>query len=223
MPEKRKPKTLSKNGKPIGRPITRTPKKTLAESVGMKNEDLAQFISKKSAPAENQEEKNQLVMKKASIGNITSLKNCDPIIVSQFLKESYMLSKQPMVKSDEECIQRLDWYFETCFSEHRIPCVEDMALALGIIRTTLNEWERGSLGSRRMDIIKKAKVLLSSIDAKLVASGELNPVTYIFRSKNYYGMVDKTEIEHQVGDPYGEKAQTQEELQAKYQKSLPED
>lgn len=221
MPEKRKPKTLSKNGKPIGRPITREHKPTLEEQTGL---DLKPYIkSKKSPQAENQEEKKQLTMSNSSIGNIHTLKNCDPDIVSQFLMESYMLSKQPKVNSDEECIERLDWYFKTCFSERRIPTVEDMCLALGIVRQTLMQWERGEVGSTRADIVRKAKMLLHSIDGKLVASGELNPVTYIFRSKNYYGMVDKTEIEHQVGDPYGEKAQTQEELQAKYQKSLPED
>lgn len=220
MPEKKKPKTLSKNGKPLGRPITREHKPTLEEQTGL---DLKPYIKSKNSPkAENQEEK-KITLSQSSIGNISSIKQCNPVIVSQFLKESYLLSKQPPVHTDDECIKRLDWYFETCFSEHRIPCVEDMALALGITYSTLKDWSVGRVGETRATIVKKAKALLSSIDAKLVASGELNPVTYIFRSKNYYGMVDKTEIEHQVGNPYGEEGQSQEQLAAKYQQSVPED
>ena len=45
---------------------------------------------------------------------------------------------------------------------------------------------------------------MRAFDAKLVQAGKLNPVTYIFRAKNYYGMTDKQEVEvtktNQLGD-----------------------
>ena len=42
---------------------------------------------------------------------------------------------------------------------------------------------------------------IKSFDAKLVVAGKLNPVTYFFRAKNYYGMVDKVEHEVIAKDP----------------------
>ena len=35
--------------------------------------------------------------------------------------------------------------------------------------------------------------LLSDFDANLLINGKMNPVAYIFRAKNYYGMKDQTE------------------------------
>ena len=43
-------------------------------------------------------------------------------------------------------------------------------------------------------IAKKALEMIHATDAVLTESGKMNPVTYIFRSKNYYGMSDRQEI-----------------------------
>ena len=43
-------------------------------------------------------------------------------------------------------------------------------------------------------MIKKAKQILASIDAELVASGKIPQVVYIFRAKNFYQMSDQQEI-----------------------------
>lgn len=43
-------------------------------------------------------------------------------------------------------------------------------------------------------IAKKALEMVHATDAVLTESGKMNPVTYIFRSKNYYGMSDRQEI-----------------------------
>ena len=34
---------------------------------------------------------------------------------------------------------------------------------------------------------------MSDFDANLLINGKMNPVAYIFRAKNYYGMKDQTE------------------------------
>ena len=63
-------------------------------------------------------------------------------------------------------------------------------------------------------MIKKAKQILADMDATLVSQGKIPQVTYIFRSKNYYGMQDKTEM---VVTPNNHlDGQTKEELEAKY-------
>ena len=36
--------------------------------------------------------------------------------------------------------------------------------------------------------------MIAAFDADMVAQNKLNPVAYIFRSKNYYGMKDQQDI-----------------------------
>ena len=98
--------------------------------------------------------------------------------------------------NDEEIEQRCLEYCLECYKTGQRMTVEKLALALGITRETLHQWEIGGPGStpRRSDIIRKTKDVISSYDAEMVISGKLNPVPYIFRAKNYYGMRDQTDI-----------------------------
>jgi hypothetical protein len=113
--------------------------------------------------------------------------------ISQIIGESYQFFKMDIVKSDEECADRLNWYFSLCQERGQIPTVEDMCLALGTVRRTVWGWEQGELGNSRANMIKKAKEILAGIDAKLVSQGKIPQITYIFRAKNFFGMVDKQE------------------------------
>ena len=69
---------------------------------------------------------------------------------------------------------RCDEYIMTCYETGQRMTVEKLALALGITRETLWKWEQLN-------------------DAK-GNSGKMNPVPYIFRAKNYYGMKDQQDI-----------------------------
>ena len=54
-------------------------------------------------------------------------------------------------------------------------------------------WDAQKLFAHIVEGIKRAKEFLASYDANMVATGKLNPVPYIFRAKNYYGMRDQQE------------------------------
>ena len=72
-----------------------------------------------------------------------------------------------------------------------------MCLSTGYSQDAINDWENGrrhGFSPETAVIIKKAKHVLKSFDAKLVISGKLNFLAYCFRAKNYYGMVDKQEM-----------------------------
>ena len=116
--------------------------------------------------------------------------------VSMTLEGIYKWYRMPKVETDDECEERLIYFFETCISTGEMPTVEKMALALGVVRYTVWRWERGDLGPRRSAMIKKAKEFISTYDAEMVSRGKMQPVAYIFRAKNYYGMQDK--VEHQI-------------------------
>jgi len=131
-------------------------------------------------------------LKTASIMDNTTAR---PEEIARAVKSAYQYFNREIVKSDEECAERLNAYFQDCHEQQMIPTVEHMSLALGTVRQVLWQWENGEGCSRaRTDMIKKAKQILGAIDADLVASGKIPQVVYIFRAKNFYGMADQQEI-----------------------------
>ena len=65
------------------------------------------------------------------------------------------------------------------------------------------DYNNGGL-ARAFDLIKKAKEFLASFDAQLVQEGKVNPTTYIFRAKNYFGLKDEVEYVLTPNNPLGE-------------------
>lgn len=136
--------------------------------------------------------------------------------VSQVAYDILEFYNLPKVKTDEECEERIGQFFLMCAENGQIPTVEKMALSLGIDTRTLTEWEHGRLhNGSRMLMVKKAKQFLSSFDADMLIKNKLNPVAYIFRAKNYYGMVDKTDVAIGTTSALGE-AKSPEELESYY-------
>jgi transcriptional regulator with XRE-family HTH domain len=121
----------------------------------------------------------------------------DKQIVSTLLTEVLVEHKQPKVQSDAELAERIDDYFRRCALRGQVPTVEEMCMSTGYAQSTIWDWENGrrqGFSNSTAEIIKKAKDVLKTFDAKLVISGKLNFLAYCFRAKNYYGMVDKQEM-----------------------------
>ena len=98
-------------------------------------------------------------------------------------------------QTDDEVEDRVLEYLSGCYETGQRMTVEKMALALGVTRETLHSWETGETQSkRRSDIIKRAKESIAAYDADMVTGGKMNPVPYIFRAKNYYGMKDTADV-----------------------------
>ena len=122
--------------------------------------------------------------------------------------------KREMVQSDEECAERLNEFFRRINETGEIPTVEKMCLSLGPVRSVVWEWENGSKGKARANIIKRAKEILAALDAELVSNNKIPQVTYIFRAKNFYSMADKTEVVLTPNSPLDGKSE--EELATRY-------
>ena len=116
-------------------------------------------------------------------------------LVSYTLREILKWFNMPKVKTDDELEERIIFFFETCIITGEMPTWEKLALACGVHRGTLWEWESGGEGSTpmRRDLLKKAKEFMASYDAEIVANNKMPPVAYIFRAKNYYGMKDQVD------------------------------
>ena len=148
----------------------------------------------------------------------------DPELTKEIGAELMYWYTKPKAVADDEIAERLAEYFERTFGEGKLPTVEGMCLALGYAKETIWRWETGAEGSTpvRRDLIKKAKHLIATYDANLVTEGKVHPTTYIFRSKNYYGMKD--EVEHIItpNNPLGDAA-SPEEIKKRLSEGIPED
>lgn len=130
--------------------------------------------------------------KTASIMDNTTAR---PEEIAQAVRNSFQYFNRQIVKSDEECAERINSYFQDCAEQQMLPTVENMSLALGTVRRTVWDWEQGiGCSQTRTNMIKKAKQILAAIDAELVSSGKIPQVVYIFRAKNFHGMTDQQEI-----------------------------
>lgn len=104
----------------------------------------------------------------------------------------------PKFHNTEEMEIVIDTYFYNCADLGLRPTVRGLASALGTIFSTLNGWEAGDrdkiLGSNCSAIIKKAKQFIAEFDEQAALDNIDNPILFMFRAKNYYGMADKQEI-----------------------------
>lgn len=112
--------------------------------------------------------------------------------------------KMPKVQSDEECAERLELFFDSITQSGELPSVEKMALALGVTRASIWNWENGiKCSAVRTEMIKRAKEILAAMDAELVSRNKIPQVTYIFRAKNFFGMKDQTDVVVTPNNPIG--------------------
>jgi hypothetical protein len=132
---------------------------------------------------------------------ITGAKSED---ISRCIKNCMTFYGLPIVKDDEECRQRLEWFFDTCGQTGQLPTVEKMVMSLGAVKSTVFNWENGVGCSQvRMNLIKKAKEFIASFESEMVTEGKINPVVYIFRAKNYFGMKDQQDVVLKPESPLG--------------------
>lgn len=139
-----------------------------------------------------------VVARKEIIGDPESMS-----LVGKAILAGRLAMRMSPVQSNAELLERLDEYFAMAQGREIPPTVEEMSLYCGYTPEALRGWQDGfrkgfpdepAPGLSTATIIKKAMSLMHNVDAVLTEAGKLNTVAYIFRSKNYYNMVDKQEI-----------------------------
>ena len=159
---------------------------------------LQKALDNSSNDAELLEQLNKPTKKKKggvainSIANSTTATNEE---ISQIIRNNLYWTKYKPVKPDAtEIADRLQLYFEHVADTGEIPTVEKMYLALGHPKQTISDWENGYHGREISDVLKIGKNIMAGLDAELVQKNKIPAITYIFRSKNYYGMRDEQKI-----------------------------
>lgn len=129
----------------------------------------------------------------------------------------HSIGKRP-ANTVDEIEERSQEFIDYCLNHGERLTVEKYCLALGHPRKVIWEWEQ--LNDARSNVIKRTKDIIAAYDASLVSMGKLNPVPYIFRAKNYYGMKDQQEYVLTPNNPLADSDSV--EVAAKY-KELPAD
>jgi hypothetical protein len=156
--------------------------------------------------------------------SIVANNTATPDDISRMLSDCYNWYKigEQRVKTDAECADRLDQFFQHCIAHNEIPTVEKMCLALGYDRKEIWKWqETESMGAVRSHMIKKAKGILHSLDGQMAVEGKINALVYFFRQKNYFGMTDQQEIIFTPNNPLGN-LENPDEISKRIEAGMPE-
>lgn len=145
--------------------------------------------------------------------------------VSRILGNCLRLYRMPKVRSVDELRERIGSFFVACMERGEIPTIEKLALSTGYCYNALWEWENGKavseLGAEAGEVVKKAREFLSAFESELVTEGKVNPVVYIFRAKNYFGLKDQQDYVVTPNNPLGD-SENPATIAEKYRDAMPD-
>lgn len=160
--------------------------------------------------SKNKKTNTRIIIQDYKPANINKVVTGKKEEISEIIHNNTRLIKRTIPQTDEEVGERLAEFFDEMVERGEIPTVEKMALALGITRQYLWDWEQGRKGTVRAMMVKRAKEVLAAIDAELVSRNKIPQVTYIFRSKNFFGMKDQQDHVVQQTNILGELTSSKE-------------
>ena len=145
--------------------------------------------------------------------------------VSRILGNCLRLYRMPKVRTVDELRERIGSFFVACMERGEIPTIEKLALSTGYCYNALWEWENGKavseLGAEAGEVVKKAREFLSAFESELVTEGKVNPVVYIFRAKNYFGLKDQQDYVVTPNNPLGD-GESPATIAEKYRDAMPD-
>ena len=136
-----------------------------------KTNKLSEYLSQ-----ENVKEFNKIMVNKALTSRVKN---------SRGMPQSF--------DNEEELKEEIAYYFRCCEEYQIIPTISNMVLFLGIDKETLY----ASLDSnvyKYSNHLKNAIQICQGFNESAFLSGTIPPLSYIFLSKNYYGMQDNTNV-----------------------------
>ncbi len=108
------------------------------------------------------------------------------------------LRKYDLKKCDlnnaKEVEYRIRWYFNLCEENDIIPTPAGVAQAIGITAATLRSWYEGSTRRKKVEyqeVAGRALTVIEEILSTLALKKKIDNVSFIFLSKNYFGLQDK--------------------------------
>ena len=96
-------------------------------------------------------------------------------------------------ESVEKLQQDITDFFTLCRDTNTMPTIVSLALYLGVDEDTITRHASNPM-SPFCEVLKNVRTYLHNLMQSGTLAGDINPVAYIFLSKNYYGMRDDKQI-----------------------------
>lgn len=164
--------------------------------------------------------------RKPVIDQIAKLESIEPSFVTETLQSIRDLRNLGRPGTDAEVKQRIDFYFDWCERTGMRPGIEGLCCALHCSRQTLHKWQHGiGCSPERQQIVELAKSFIATFLEQAGLSGKINPICYVFLSKNWLGYKDSQALELTRADDYAllQAQQTPEQIAAAIEADVPED
>lgn len=155
------------------------------------------------------EEREQLVIEKANPINSSkhkmsdylsqeNVKSFNRIVVSKSFDKLHDKHKnprnKPIFENYDQCLNEVEGYFKLCDKYNIIPTIASLSLYLGVSRDTIYTCANNPKTYICSDILKCAVQTCQAYHENAFMANEISPVSFIFYSKNYYGLKDTTDV-----------------------------
>ena len=115
---------------------------------------------------------------------------------SKYLGHALAIVNMPLVDLNDinAVTERIEWYFDHCFTNDMKPTVAGLCNALKIHRTTLLRWKNETFRDDSYQaVVLKAYAVMEELWESYMQNGKINPVAGIFLGKNNFQYADKQE------------------------------
>ena len=118
---------------------------------------------------------------------------------------------------DEQFRERCAEFIQFCRDHSLRPAIESACLAFGITRQTLHRWSvaDGCGAQRQQDVLQFKQMIFAFLEQSAL-SGKLNPVNYVWLSKNWMNYQDQIRIDTDEQSIHSYVQRTPEEIAARY-------
>lgn len=148
-------------------------------------------------------------VKKNRGSDIPTVKELDNGSVKEVTLNMMPIMQLPRCKTDEQLIERYDWLIEYIAETGLQPSMDAFCLAFDIFSGTARDWKAGKCGQLKSLLVKKYQLFSQSILFQATAQNKLNPVVWMFYSKNWFDYSDKREVEV-IGTQHGALSEEEE-------------
>lgn len=127
--------------------------------------------------------------------NLPNINELEPDTVQAISVQIAPVMMWPRCRTDDELIERFDKLVEYVCDTGVAPSMDLFCLAFDVMGDTVREWKRGVKGDLKALLVKKYQQFSQAVLFQSVTKNKLNPVVWMFYSKNWFDYSDKREIE----------------------------
>ena len=146
--------------------------------------------------------------------------------LTQFALKVFQI-ETPNLHDPEDVQRAILEYFRLCDEHHTRPGNLGLYAAVGMTRQDFFDVKNGrnksKISPEAFDIVKKAARTIGVYRENLAAEGKINPVTYIFMSKNFDGLRDQAEITVSAADQADQPRLSPAEVAKQIEQDIPID